>query len=103
MIKITLKKSQLDKIILKFFNEDYYPDFGWTDSIYYKKNLDLYGIYNFYIDGILAYTYFEDGSMEINSWLVDDLNSRFNDNWILLFKRWFETNTGLTVYDIVID
>ena len=39
--------------------------------------------------------------MEINKWLIDDLNSRFGDRWISLFKRWFEMNTGLTVYDMI--
>jgi hypothetical protein len=39
--------------------------------------------------------------MEINKWLIDDLNSRFGDKWKLLFKRWFEMNTGLSVYDMI--
>jgi hypothetical protein len=100
-MKIILKESQLDDLIINFFDEDYYPDYGWEDASFYEKELESYDNYNFYINDDLAYTYFDDGSMEINKWLIDDLNSRFGDKWKLLFKRWFEMNTGLTVYDMV--
>ena len=100
-MKIILKESQLDDLIIKFFDEDYYPDYGWEDASFYEKELESYDNYNFYINDDLAYTYFYDGSMEINKWLIDDLNSRFGDRWISLFKRWFEMNTGLTVYDMI--
>ena len=100
-MKIILKESQLDDLIIKFFDEDYYPDYGWEDASFYEKELESYDNYNFYINDDLAYTYFDDGSMEINKWLIDDLNSRFGDRWISLFKRWFEMNTGLTVYDMI--
>ena len=33
--------------------------------------------------------------------MIDDLNSRFGDRWVTLFKRWFEMNTGLSVYDMI--
>ena len=91
----------MDDLIIKFFDEDYYPDYGWEDASFYEKELESYDNYNFYINDDLAYTYFDDGSMEINKWLIDDLNSRFGDRWISLFKRWFEMNTGLTVYDMI--
>lgn len=100
-MKIILKESQLDDLIIKFFDEDYYPDYGWEDVSFYEKELESYDNYNFYINDDLAYTYFDDGSMEINTWLIDDLNSRFGDRWVSLFKRWFEMNTGLTVYDMI--
>ena len=100
-MKIILKESQLDDLIIKFFDEDYYPDYGWEDASFYEKELESYDNYNFYINDDLAYTYFDDGSMEINKWLIDDLNSRFGDRWVSLFKRWFEMNTGLTVYDMI--
>ena len=96
-----ITESQLDNLIIKFFDEDYYPDYGWEDASFYEKELESYEDYNFYINDNLAYTYFDDGSMEINKWLIDDLNTRFGDRWKPLFKRWFEMNTGLTVYDMV--
>ena len=100
-MKIILKESQLDDLIINFFDEDYYPDYGWEDASFYEKELESYDNYNFYINDDLAYTYFDDGSMEINKWLIDDLNSRFGDRWKPLFKRWFENNTGLSVYDMI--
>jgi hypothetical protein len=100
-MKTDIKESQLDNLIINFFDEDYYPDYGWEDASFYEKELESYDDYNFYINDNLAYTYFHDGSMEINKWLIDDLNSRFGDRWIPLFKRWFEMNTGLTVYDMI--
>ena len=96
-----ITESQLDNLIIKFFDEDYYPDYGWEDASFYEKELELYEDYNFYVNDNLAYTYFDDGSMEINKWLIDDLNSRFGDRWKPLFKRWFENNTGLSVYDMI--
>ena len=96
-----ITESQLDNLIIKFFDEDYYPDYGWEGASFYEKELELYEDYNFYINDNLAYTYFDDGSMEINKWLIDDLNSRFGDRWKPLFKRWFENNTGLSVYDMI--
>lgn len=100
---MNITESQLDDLIINFFDEDYYPDYGWEDASFYEKELESLSCdnYNFYINDNLAYTYFDDGSMEINKWLIDDLNSRFGDRWIPLFKRWFEMNTGLTVYDMV--
>jgi hypothetical protein len=100
-MKIILKESQLDDLIINFFDEDYYPDYGWEDASFYEKELESYDNFNFYINDDLAYTYFDDGSMEINKWLIDDLNSRFGDRWVTLFKKWFEMNTGLTVYDMI--
>jgi hypothetical protein len=100
-MKINITESQLDDLIINFFDEDYYPDYGWEDTSFYEKELESYDNYNFYINDNLAYTYFDDGSMEINKWLIDDLNSRFGDKWKLLFKRWFEMNTGLSVYDMI--
>jgi hypothetical protein len=100
-MKSNITESQLDDLIINFFDEDYYPDYGWDDASFYEKELESYDNYNFYINDNLAYTYFDDGSMEINKWLIDDLNSRFGDKWKPLFKRWFEMNTGLSVYDMI--
>jgi len=100
-MKSNITESQLDDLIIKFFDEDYYPDYGWEDASFYEKELESYDNYNFYINDDLAYTYFDDGSMEINKWLIDDLNSRFGEKWKPLFKKWFEMNTGLSVYDMI--
>ena len=100
-MKIILKESQLDNIIMKFFDEDYYPDYGWEKTNFYEDELKKYEDYNFYINDKIAYTYFDDGSMEISRWLIDELNLKFGDNWKGVFKKWFEMNTGLKVYDMV--
>jgi hypothetical protein len=49
-MKSNITESQLDNLIIKFFDEDNYPDYGWEDTIFYEKELKLYDNYNFYIN-----------------------------------------------------
>jgi hypothetical protein len=36
----------------------------------------------------------------IAEWLTNELTSLFGDKWILVFKQWFEDNSGLEVREI---
>ncbi len=46
-MKSNITESQLDNLIIKFFDEDYYPDYGWEDFIEDTQNLfDTYNKIN---------------------------------------------------------
>jgi hypothetical protein len=96
----------LEKVLFHYINqyltENFYPDYNWESSDFYREQVDKYGDHQFYINDKLSfdYTKYENDykKLDIYPWLYDELEEMFDDyDWKDIFKKWFETNTGLKV------
>lgn len=96
-------KSSLENLIYEFLNDDFYPDYDWGPELFdfYREDVEQHGLVPFYINDSEAYTYYDDGTLEIMPWVCEKLNEYFNDLWYSVFKSWFEENSGLKVNMIV--
>jgi hypothetical protein len=120
-MKVIITEHRVDKIIRKYLDDDYYPDFGWGDN--YQEMVDKFGDLVFFINDMGSYVYygcnanagpqnkfFEDyGSLHnykcpllsIYPRVGEELTSLFGNRWLPVFKEWFEENTGLKVTQII--
>ena len=109
---LNIDDEDLDEFIYQYLTDNLSPNHDWGPENYsvkqqFKRNLKSYGIQNFYIDDVDAYSYFGEWDgydylslLVINKWLIKELTSLFGDKWIPTFKRWFEDNSGLKVREI---
>ena len=97
------EKSNLETLIYSFLKDDFYPDYDWGPELFdfYDEEVRVFGSTTFHIDDSEAYTYHDDGTLEIMPWVCKKLNEYFNDSWYSVFKDWFEENSGLKVDRIV--
>jgi len=97
------ERSNLENIIYGFLKDDFYPDYDWGPELFdfYDEEVRVFGSTTFHIDDDEAYTYYDDGTLEIMPWVCEKLNEYFNDSWYSVFKGWFEENSGLVVSRIV--
>jgi hypothetical protein len=97
------ERSNLENIIYGFLKDDFYPDYDWGPELFdfYDEEVRVFGSTTFHIDDDEAYTYYDDGTLEIMPWVCEKLNEYFNDSWYSVFKGWFEENSGLKVDRIV--
>jgi len=95
--------SNLENLIYSFLKDDFYPDYDWGPELFdfYDEEVRVFGLTTFHIDDSEAYTYYDDGTLEIMPWVCEKLNEYFNDSWYSVFKYWFEENSGLKVERIV--
>jgi hypothetical protein len=110
LIKILdLNEQELYDIIYQYLTEEYYPDYNWGPELhdFYREDVKRYGLYNFEINDLPAYTYLGewDGyeylyTLYVNLWIQNELNSLFGDLWVDVFIEWFENNSGLEVKEI---
>lgn len=105
-MKIIITESKINDAILKYIVGRATPDYGWGPQLhdFYRKDVDIYGSYTFIVNDHEAYTYLGsyDGydylyTLEMSTWLYDELTSLFRDKWYPVFKKWFEENTGLEI------
>ena len=119
-MKYIITESKLESAIISYLNENFYPDYGWTDS--YQEDVDKWGDLVFFINDVDSYIYYgcnanagpedeffagyghlhnyECPLLSIYPAVSQQLNSYFGDMWKPIFKKWFEENTGLTVNQI---
>ncbi len=120
-MKYIITESKLESAIISYLDENFYPDYGWTDS--YQEDVDKWGDLVFFINDVDSYIYYgcnadneiingsEDGHLynykcpllSIYPKVSQQLNSLFGDIWKPVFKKWFEENTGLIVNQITDD
>jgi hypothetical protein len=119
-MKYIITESKLESAIIRYLNDNYYPDYGWSDS--YQGDVDKWGDLVFFINDIDSYIYYgcnanggpEDkffaGYGHLNHYkcpllsiyprVGQQLSNYFGDMWKPIFKKWFEEKTGLTVNQI---
>ena len=97
------ERSNLENLIYSFLKDDFYPDYDWGPELFdfYDEDVRVFGLTTFHINDSEAYTYYDDGTLEIMPWVCEKLNEYFNDSWYSVFKYWFEENSGLKVERIV--
>ena len=97
------ERSNLENLIYDFLEDDFYPDYGWDPELFdfYNEEVRVFGSITYNIDDSEAYTYYDDGTLEIMPWVCEKLNEYFNDSWYSVFKSWFEEHSGLKVDKIV--
>ena len=127
-MKVIISENRIDKVIRKYLDDTYYPDYGWNENTRhgsYQEDVDRYGDLVFFINDQDSYIYYgcnanagpEDEffapyghlhNYECPLLLVypresETLTSLFGNKWLPVFKEWFEENTGLEVTQITND
>jgi len=84
--------------IYQYLTENSYPDYNWYSHDDYKQVVKDYGSTEFFVNDVEGYSFDDRGRLDIKPWLWDELEELFDDyDWKSVFKKWFETNTGLKV------
>lgn len=107
-MKYLITESRLDDVIYKYLTTTYYPDYDWGPELhdFYRTDVKKYGVFDFYINDRLSYTYVGvddyyswcDGmSLIVEHHIFENLDNLFGDSWKPVFVKWFEDNTGLPV------
>ena len=124
-MKVIISENRIDKVIRKYLDDTYYPDYGWNENTRhgsYQEDVDRYGDLVFFINDVDSYIYYgcnanagpEDeffaGYGHLHNYkcpllsiyprVSQELTSLFSDKWLPVFKEWFEENTGLEVAQI---
>ena len=127
-MKVIISENRIDKVIRKYLDDTYYPDYGWNENTRhgsYQEDVDRYGDVVFFINDVDSYIYYgcnanagpEDeffaGYGHLHNYecpllLVypresETLTSLFGNKWLPVFKEWFEENTKLEVTQITND
>ena len=122
-MKVIITENRIDKVIRKYLDETFYPDYGWQDN--YQEMIDKWGDLVFFINDIDSYIYYgcnanggpEDeffaGYGHLNHYkcpllsiyprVSQELTSLFGNKWKPIFKEWFEEKSGLHVAQITDD
>jgi hypothetical protein len=121
-MKYIITESKLESAIISYLDENFIPDYGWSYSDVYQRDVDQYGDVNFFINDQDSYIYYgcnanentEDEYFSVYGHLHGHkcpllviypkvsrhLDDYFGDIWKPIFKKWFEENSGLTVNQI---
>jgi hypothetical protein len=127
-MKVIITENRIDKVIRKYLDDTYYPDYGWNENTRhgsYQEDVDKYGDLVFFINDVDSYIYYgcnanagpEDeffaGYGHLHNYkcpllliyprVGGELTSLFGNRWKPVFKEWFEENTGLEVAQITDD
>jgi hypothetical protein len=127
-MKVIITENRIDKVIRKYLDDTYYPDYGWNENTRhgsYQEDVDKYGDLVFFINDVDSYIYYgcnanagpEDeffaGYGHLHNYkcpllliyprVGGELTSLFGNRWLPVFKEWFEENTGLEVAQITDD
>ena len=127
-MKVIISENRIDKVIRKYLDDTYYPDYGWNENTRhgsYQEDVDRYGDLVFFINDQDSYIYYgcnanagpEDeffaGYGHLHNYkcpllliyprVGQELTSLFGHRWLPVFKEWFEEKTGLHVAQITDD
>ena len=127
-MKVIITENRIDKVIRKYLDDTYYPDYGWNENTRhgsYQEDVDRYGDVVFFINDVDSYIYYgcnanagpEDeffaGYGHLHNYkcpllliypkVGGELTSLFGNRWLPVFKEWFEEKTGLEVAQITND
>jgi hypothetical protein len=127
-MKVIISENRIDKVIRKYLDDTYYPDYGWNENTRhgsYQEDVDRYGDLVFFINDVDSYIYYgcnanagpEDeffaGYGHLHNYkcpllliyprVGQELTSLFGDKWKPVFKEWFEEKSGLHVAQITDD
>jgi len=124
-MNVVITEGKFENLVVKYLDEMFYPDYGWNNS--YQEDVDKWGDIVFFIDDVDSYIYYgcnansglgpEDkffGSyghlhnhkcplLSIYPRVSERLRDMFGNKWKPIFKKWFESNTGLKVEQITDD
>ena len=127
-MKVIISENRVNRIIRKYLDDTYYPDYGWNENTRhgsYQEDVDRYGDLVFFINDQDSYIYYgcnanagpEDeffaGYGHLHNYkcpllliyprVGQELTSLFGNRWLSVFKEWFEEKTGLEVAQITDD
>jgi len=127
-MKVIITENRIDKVIRKYLDDTYYPDYGWNENTRhgsYQEDVDRYGDLVFFINDVDSYIYYgcnanagpEDeffaGYGHLHNYkcplllvyptIGQELKSLFGNKWKSVFKEWFEEKSGLHVAQITDD
>ena len=117
-MKLIITESKIDDLIRKYLYKDYMPDAFFLFDIktfanrreFFEEEVDKYGKYDFEVEYKDLCTYY--GEWDAYDYMYHlkmaetpnrELNALFGDNWVTVFKGWFEEITGLEVREMVVN
>jgi len=106
-MKYIISESKMDSTIRSYLTHYIHPDYNWGPELhnFYRKDVKEHGGYDFEINDVVAYSYYNDDeyhkTLIIEEWLVDKLSTLFGNFWQPVFKKWFEENSGLKVKQMI--
>jgi hypothetical protein len=106
-MKYIITESKMDGAIHSYLTNSVHPDYNWGPELhdFYRKDVKEHGGYEFEINDVVAYSYYNDNftykTLIIEEWLVDKLSTLFGNFWQPVFKKWFEENSGLKVKQMI--
>lgn len=124
-MKVIITKSRFESLVIRYLDDNYVPDYGWSYPDVYQNAVDKWGDIVFFIDDVDSYIYYgcnanagpEDeffaGYGHLHNYkcpllsiyprVSERLRDMFGNKWKPIFKEWFESNTGLKVEQITDD
>ena len=99
-MKYIISESKIESAIRKYLDDNYYPDYGWSEHGYYKLEFDKYNGEYFNINDGTAYEIVklrENHGNLLTVYKFEDLDAYFGNKWEPIFIEWFEGHTGLKV------
>jgi len=124
-MKVIISENKIDKVIRKYLDDTYYPDYSWAYPDVYQRDVDKYGDVVFFLNDTDSYIYYgcnanagpEDEYfagygrlhyykcplLSIYPRVGGELTSLFGNRWLPVFKEWFEEKSGLYVAQITDD
>ena len=112
-MKVIIRESRADELILKYLEKHYYPDYGWGPDLFdfYKKESQNFGWLEFEINDRSGYVYLskenevrnnKPKTLLIQPWLGETLEGLFDERWKQIFINWFQNNTNLPVEHLMV-
>ena len=112
-MKIIIKESRTDELILKYLEKHYSPDAGWGPDLFelFQWESEKYGWLEFEINNRSGYVYLskdngvnynKPNTLLIQPWLGETLDALFDERWKQIFINWFENNTDLNVEHLMV-
>ena len=99
-MKVIINESKIDYIIRKYLDDNFYPDYGWSDHEYYRKEFENWNAEYFHINDQVAYEIVKlrgNHGNQLTVYKSDYLDSYFGDKWESVFISWFEDHVGINV------
>ena len=102
-MKVVINKSKIHDIILKYLDDNFYPDYNWGPELhkFYREDVKRHGSYDFVVNDVLAYSYWDGNGnnklLEVMPLIYEQLDGLFGGFWEPIFIKWFEKNSGLPV------
>ena len=106
-MKYLIPSDRAYTVIYNYLVDNYTPDYGWAETSFYKKEIERFGIYIFYINeneevAKISKASLQQKSVGVDYYVDDHLTPIFGNLWQDVFVDWFRENSGLDIVKMTI-